>query len=478
MLRWVVLLLSLPAFAEGPLPALNDQEDDNDRIETAFDALCGAVKDGRRDGPIPVKTVAWATACSLRALKLERVVEKKQRAHVLWEVEGRRPTGERVSQRGEADVVLDRSKGVELVSWSDTWQEAVERARPRFEEHSEETGFTLEGLKNARHEGAEFNAGGLTVRDVTNDGVPELFVPDGNAVIRFDRTSASPLRFERSVLHQLPAGALVTSVMGGDFDRDGDVDLLLTGYPAVVPVILRNEKGAFTAESLPKTFRGDFVDSVLSDLDGDGDLDVMLLPYDLSSDFPRDLLEAPNGQRPLLLRGGEGLGFTKWPAPLAKRWVLAGVSADLLGLGRPQVYLANDFGSNDLYAFLPDGGIENRAVAAGIDDPGNGMSADVGDFDRDGRLDLAVANMFSKAGTRVLAATKVNAKLKAKLDKFARGNTLYLARDGGFVEVATEQGVNRGLWAFGTLMTDVDDDGRLEVAVANGYISRANRKDL
>lgn len=70
MLRWVVLLLSLPAFAEGPLPALNDQEDDNDRIETAFDALCGAVKDGRRDGPIPVKTVAWATACSLRALKL------------------------------------------------------------------------------------------------------------------------------------------------------------------------------------------------------------------------------------------------------------------------------------------------------------------------------------------------------------------------------------------------------------------------
>ncbi len=78
----------------------------------------------------------------------------------------------------------------------------------------------------------------------------------------------------------------------------------------------------------------------------------------------------------------------------------------------------------------------------------------------------------------MLAATKVNAKLKAKLDKFARGNTLYLARDGGFVEVATEQGVNRGLWAFGTLMTDVDDDGRLEVAVANGYISRANRKDL
>lgn len=218
--------------------------------------------------------------------------------------------------------------------------------------------------------------------------------------------------------------------------------------------------------------------SVLSDFDGDGDLDVALLPYDLASNFPRDLLEAPNGERPVLLRGAAGATFTRWPTTLTKRWVLAGVAADLLNEGHPQLYLANDFGSNDLYAFVPDGGVVNRAVAAGVDDPGNGMSADVGDFDGDGALDLAVANMFSKAGTRVLAATKVNPKLKAKLDKFARGNTLYLARDGGFVEVATEQGVNRGLWAFATLMTDVDDDGRLDVAVANGYISRPNRKDL
>lgn len=106
------------------------------------------------------------------------------------------------------------------------------------------------------------------------------------------------------------------------------------------------------------------------------------------------------------------------------------------------------------------------------------MSADVADFDGDGRADVYVANMFSKAGTRVLAATRgLRPELMDRVKKFARGNTLYLARDGGFDEVAVATGVNRGLWAFGSVMTDVDSDGRLDVAVANGYLSHPNRRD-
>ncbi len=118
--------------------------------------------------------------------------------------------------------------------------------------------------------------------------------------------------------------------------------------------------------------------------------------------------------------------------------------------------------------------------AHGLRDPGNGMSADVGDVNGDGRLDLYVANMFSKAGTRVLAAAaQVRPELKSRLDKFAAGNTLYLAREGGgFDEVAAARGVNRGLWAFGSILLDADDNGRLDVAVANGFYSAPNRKDL
>jgi hypothetical protein len=118
--------------------------------------------------------------------------------------------------------------------------------------------------------------------------------------------------------------------------------------------------------------------------------------------------------------------------------------------------------------------------AHGLRDPGNGMSADVGDVNGDGRLDLHVANMFSKAGTRVLAAAaQVRPELKARLDKFAGGNTLYLSRaEGGFDELAQARGVNRGLWAFASIFLDADNDGRLDLAVANGFYSAPNRKDL
>lgn len=122
--------------------------------------------------------------------------------------------------------------------------------------------------------------------------------------------------------------------------------------------------------------------------------------------------------------------------------------------------------------------MSNVATAHGVVDPGNGMSADVADFDGDGQLDLYVSNMFSKAGTRVLATTKgLPPGLMDTVKKFARGNTLYVARDGGFDEIAGPTGINRGLWAFSSVMTDFDADGKLDVAVANGYLSHPNRKD-
>ncbi len=476
-----LLFIATSALAADPVAALNQLERDNDLVEAAFDGFCGQVKSGRRDGHLPVQDLVWATSCSLRALKLEPTLNGRQAAHVLWEVEGRRASGERSSLRGEADVVLGRVGAITIESWADTWREDVARASPRFIERAEEAGLTLPALALSRRGEAELVAGGLTVRDVTGDGVPEVFTLDGNEVLRFDRLSASPLRYARATLYRFPRQVLATSVTGGDFDRDGDVDLLLTGDPMVTPVVLRNEGATFEPVPLPKSLRGNFVSAVPADFDGDGDLDVVFLPYDLSSGFPADMLESRDGARPVFARGGPGVSFTRWALPSSQvtpRWTLAGVAGDLLGTGAPQLYLANDFGSNDLYAFLPDGGVRNDARTFGLDDPGNGMSADLGDFDGDGQLDLSVANMFSKAGTRVIGAVKVNAALKARLAKFAQGNTLYLARDGGFAEVAVQQGVNRGLWAFATLMTDVDDDGRLDVAVANGYLSKPNRRDL
>ena len=114
------LLLALLVSQSPMLERVDRQEDLNDLLEEHFDAVCGAIKSGRRvlspdltdvGGHPALHGIVWATACSLRALKLEGV-GKKRAVHLLWEVEGRDATGARLSERGEADGVtpLDGAK--------------------------------------------------------------------------------------------------------------------------------------------------------------------------------------------------------------------------------------------------------------------------------------------------------------------------------------------------------------------------------
>jgi hypothetical protein len=317
------------------------------------------------------------------------------------------------------------------------------------------------------------------VRDVDGDQLPDVIALDGpNAWLYRGQPG---LKFGApELLVASPKGVMITSSALGDLDGDGDPDLVLTRYPNVPSMLFKNEKGKFVEAG--KLTRGLHQSALLSDLDGDGKLDLAILHYPLNDRVPSSFIETENGGVPEIHFGNGDFTFRqlKWPKRVAKkRWSLAGLAADLLGTGGMQLYLANDYGSNDLYVFSKDGGVSERARELKLDDPGNGMSADVGDVDADGRLDLYVANMFSKAGTRVIAGSKVRGKARQEIVKFAQGNTLYMAQpDGGFAERGLEMNVNRGLWAFGSLLADVDDDGRLEALVANGFLSHPNKKDL
>lgn len=471
------------------LDRVDAQEDLNDVLEEHFDAVCGALKSGRRtlapgltdEGAYPqLKSIVWASACSLRALELKGTGARRA-VRLLWEVEGRDASGARVSERGEADGEVRLEKGKwRLASFVAATGATVRAAAPRFVERARESGLLMPPRRGAQTS-AELHAAGLTVRDVDGDGRPDVIALEANRAFLF-RNTGPGLTFVRELLLEAPAALVLTSAIAGDFDADGDPDLVVTAFAGAPSWLLRNDGGRFL-EAGRIGPGGMFHSGIASDLDGDGHLDLALLSYRLTAAaLPSDLLKAENGEPIVLLRGDGALGFSPWPIPkqtLTHRWSLAAVAGDLLGLGRPQLYVANDFGHKDLWRFEADGGIRNVAAEYGLEDPGNGMSADLGDLDGDGRLDLHVANMFSKAGTRVLAGAETSPELMGRLKKFARGNTTYLAQaDGGFLEQGLQLGVNRGLWAYGSLMTDTDDDGRLEVVVANGFYSHPKRKDL
>ena len=500
----VLLCLAVPPALGAPEPGaqkmltqLDSRETLQDSLESFFDSrLCGPLKQGRFTWPeeaaapgarLPTESFLFISGCSVRALAFEPSPEAAT-VRMLFELDGVDREGALRSVRGEAAATLSRPSRTawRLERLEPTWRQEALRPEPRFVERAEPTGLVLPPEADGEAAGMQgaMSSGAVAVRDFDADGFPDVLVADPRGLYLFRATA--PLRYERTRLKVAPPkGAWFSSLAAGDFDGDGDPDVIVTTQTAwnadSRAVVLRNDGGVL--RSIPsKLPAANTHASVATDFDMDGKLDLVLIHYPMKSQ-PDDFLAAKDGRPARFFRGKGDLTFEEVSPPKAerhRRWGLAAVAADLLGEGRPQVYVANDFGDNDLWRFSPDEGPRDVTDAHGLRDPGNGMSADVGDVNGDGRLDLYVANMFSKAGTRVLAAAaQVRPELKARLDKFAGGNTLYLSRaEGGFDELAEARGVNRGLWAFASIFLDADNDGRLDLAVANGFYSAPNRKDL
>ena len=170
-----------------------------------------------------------------------------------------------------------------------------------------------------------------------------------------------------------------------------------------------------------------------------------------------------------------------------RRFSYAAAWEDYDNDGDPDLYVANDFGRNNLYRndALPDGTRKFRDVAAeaGVEDIAAGMSVSWGDYNRDGLMDLYVSNMFSAAGNRVTYQRKFKANsddaTRADLQRHARGNTLFEnAGDGTFRDVSVERGVTMGRWAWASLFTDVNNDGWQDIYVTNGFMTTPDPGDL
>src|SRR5206468_3096113 len=129
----------------------------------------------------------------------------------------------------------------------------------------------------------------------------------------------------------------------------------------------------------------------------------------------------------------------------------------------PDLYVANDFGRSNLYRNQGDGTFSSVSTAAGVEDPGAGMSASWFDSDSDGNQDIYVANMWSAAGIRVSGQSAFQAKdpqdIRALYRRHARGNSLYRNQgDGKFQNAGRQAGVEMGRWAWSSDAWDFDHD--------------------
>lgn len=262
---------------------------------------------------------------------------------------------------------------------------------------------------------------GVAVGDIDNDGFVDVYItnygPDALYLNNGNGTFTSIT--EQAGISNPHWGC---SAVFFDYNLDGFLDLYVTNYLVFDPVYVCIDRGGRREYCSPGAFSG--VPDVLYRNNGDGTFS--------------DVSVASN------IAHGSSMG-------------LGVVSADFNGDGFPDLYVANDAQANHLWINQQDGTFRDQALGLGtafnkLGQPEASMGIALGDMDSDHDLDLFITHLKGES------------------------NTLYrYAGEYGFQDDSRPAGVaapSIPFTGFGTGFFDFDHDGDLDLAIANGRVTR------
>jgi Flp pilus assembly protein TadD len=345
-----------------------------------------------------------------------------------------------------------------------------------------------------------YGQNGIAVGDIDNDGWDEIYVcqPGGlpNRLYKRGAGGAFVDITERAGVGLLDDASAALFV---DFRNCGLQDLIVLGSAGPLYFVNRGD-GSFRlredAFRFASPVRGAFTGMAAADYDGDGSVELYLCCYiyfqsEDQYSYPSPYHDSRNGPPNFLFRNrlaAAGSGFFEDVTAAVgldennDRYSFAPAWCDYDFDGRPELYVANDFGRNNLYKF--DGErFRDIAAEAGVEDLGPGMSAAWFDAHAEGRPDLYVTNMWTAAGRRITrdpAFEPVAEKgLAEEYRRHTKGNSLYRNRGDGSFDSTGEAVMGRWSWTGDGV--DFDLDGHPEILVAAGMLtepSGAGQPDL
>lgn len=161
------------------------------------------------------------------------------------------------------------------------------------------------------------------------------------------------------------------------------------------------------------------------------------------------------------------------------RSTFTAVWMDVNNDGKPDAHVINEFGNGILLVNRGNGTFREHELGSGPLDFGS-MGLTCGDFDNDGFIDMYVANMYSKAGNRVIGNLPRDAYDPATMDEIRHltlGSQLYRNKGGlKFEQMGLKYQVADVGWAYGPAMIDLDNDGFLDIHATAGFMSRKRSK--
>lgn len=274
--------------------------------------------------------------------------------------------------------------------------------------------------------------------DANNDGWPDLFVSaygtnrfylnNGDGTFR-EATDTAGLGDRRGFW---------TGATWGDYDRDGDLDLYVTGYVQYTEEAGAQVSSQYDVETPASINPSSFEPERNLLYRNDGDATFTEVAEQAGVDDPE----------------GRGLMAT---------W------ADLTGDGWPDLYVANDVSDNRLYRNRGDGAFEDISHEARVADYRGAMGLAVGDWDEDEDLDLFISHWIAQENAlytnlgRPAASQDEGPRAVQFMDQADRYGLGQIALD--YV-------------GWGASFFDYDNNGRLDLFVANGStLQQADRPE-
>jgi hypothetical protein len=332
---------------------------------------------------------------------------------------------------------------------------------------------------------SETTGGGVGLLDYDGDGRLDLFFAQGGSLLpgKSGKQLSDVLlrnlgsgRFEDvSTRAGLAAKGYGQGVTIADFDGDGDPDVYVTRYGR--NTLWRNDSGHFTdcTEQAGVGCSLWSLGAAFLDYDRDGDLDLFVANY-----FAFDPSLAPFSRDPVTgeARYGMPRDFDGLPDVLYRNngdgtftdvTARAGVAGKGRGMGCTtadfdrdgwvDILVANDAEANVLWRNRHDGTFEDVAPAWGIAVNGEGqVEANMGiahaDFDRDGLDDVLITHFFGEHATLW------------RKERLPDGSILFEDRTQE-ANLAVDTLTTTG---WGVAMADFDQDGFLDLIITNGHI--------
>src|SRR6266404_5971370 len=341
-------------------------------------------------------------------------------------------------------------------------------------------------------------SGGVAIFDYDGDGLPDIYLLNGSTIPAMMGKEKPP----RAALYHnmgnwkfedVTAKAGVANerwgmgVAVGDYDNDGRPDIFVGNF-GVSRLYHNNGDGTFTdvAEKVGVARKGWSTGATWGDYDGDGRLDLFVPGY-----IEIDLNNLPRSPAEASKPAGVGQNFCQFRG--------APVMCGPRGLTGE---------SDTLYHQKPDGTFEDVSVRAGVNDPQKyyGFSSAFVQANEDNRLDLIVVNdstpkqlyinkgdgTFEEVGYPSGVALNENGREQAgmgiaigdydnsgrmsfHITNFSDDSNVLYHNDGdsNFTDVTFQAGLGEVTLPFlgwGTSFLDFDNDGWLDLVVANGHV--------